>query len=65
MICAGPLGVDEWMETMQLLKDSEEEVGNIMRDREILWVVSFFFFFSLVFFSMCQGICRVLCAFFF
>ncbi|KAF5319482.1 hypothetical protein D9619_008759 [Psilocybe cf. subviscida] len=30
------LGVDEWRETMRTLKDAEEEVGNIMRDREIL-----------------------------
>ncbi|KAF8953680.1 hypothetical protein BDZ97DRAFT_1679053 [Flammula alnicola] len=30
------LGVDEWRDTMRLLKDAEDEVGNIMRDREIL-----------------------------
>ncbi|KAF9478744.1 hypothetical protein BDN70DRAFT_986054 [Pholiota conissans] len=29
-------GVDEWREAMRSLKDAEEEVGNIMRDREIL-----------------------------
>ncbi|KIM44176.1 hypothetical protein M413DRAFT_56580, partial [Hebeloma cylindrosporum] len=29
-------GVEEWRETMRSLKDAEEEVGNIMRDREIL-----------------------------
>jgi hypothetical protein len=40
------LGVDEWRETMRGLKDAEEEVGNIMRDREILCV----FFVSLLFF---------------
>ena len=38
-------GVDEWRETMRGLKDAEEEVGNIMRDREILCV-----FFCLSFF---------------
>jgi hypothetical protein len=37
-------GVDEWRETMQSLKDAEEEVGNFLRDREILCVVLFFFF---------------------
>jgi predicted secreted protein len=31
-------GVDEWREAMRSLKDAEEEVGNIMRDREILCV---------------------------
>ncbi|KDR72846.1 hypothetical protein GALMADRAFT_252135 [Galerina marginata CBS 339.88] len=30
------LGVDQWRETMRLLKETEDEVGNIMRDREIL-----------------------------
>jgi hypothetical protein len=39
------LGVDEWRETMRSLKDAEEQVGNIMRDREILCVVLFFFLF--------------------
>jgi len=29
-------GVDEWRESMKHLKDMEDEVGNIMRDREIL-----------------------------
>ncbi|KAF9039332.1 hypothetical protein BJ165DRAFT_1352237 [Panaeolus papilionaceus] len=29
-------GVDEWKESMRALKELEEEVGNIMRDREIL-----------------------------
>ena len=28
--------VDQWRETMNHLKDMEDEVGNIMRDREIL-----------------------------
>lgn len=28
--------VDQWRETMGHLKDVEDEVGNIMRDREIL-----------------------------
>jgi predicted secreted protein len=43
-------GVDEWRETMRSLKDAEEEVGNIMRDREILCVVfSFFFFVSYIY----------------
>ena len=42
------VGVDEWRETMRGLKDAEEEVGNIMRDRKILCVffcLSFFLFF--------------------
>ncbi|KAF8152151.1 hypothetical protein B0H34DRAFT_754858 [Crassisporium funariophilum] len=30
------VGVDEWRETMRMLKDMEDDVGNIMRDREIL-----------------------------
>ncbi|KAF8151820.1 hypothetical protein B0H34DRAFT_664779 [Crassisporium funariophilum] len=30
------VGVDEWRETMRILKDMEDDVGNIMRDREIL-----------------------------
>ena len=30
--------VDEWREQLKCLKDLEEEVGNIMRDREILYV---------------------------
>jgi hypothetical protein len=29
--------VDEWREQLKHLKDLEEEVGNIMRDREILY----------------------------
>lgn len=33
------LGVEQWRDTMQLLKDMEDDVGNIMRDREILQVV--------------------------
>jgi hypothetical protein len=37
------LCVDEWRDMMRSLKDAEEEVGNIMRDREILCVVLFFF----------------------
>lgn len=37
-------GVDEWREAMRVLKDAEEEVGNIIRDREILCA----------FFSSCQ-----------
>jgi predicted secreted protein len=32
------VGVDDWRETMRTLKEAEEEVGNIMRDREILCV---------------------------
>ena len=36
-------GVDEWRATMLLLKDAEEEVGNIMH-REILCVVFLYFF---------------------
>jgi len=44
------LGVDEWRETMRSLKDAEEEVGNIMRDREILCVVCLSFFFSCLIF---------------
>ena len=28
--------VDAWREGLQMLKDMEEEVGNVMRDREIL-----------------------------
>jgi len=36
-------GVDEWRETMRSLKDAEEAVGGIMRDREILCVMLFFF----------------------
>jgi hypothetical protein len=53
-------GVDEWRETMRLLKDAEEEVGNIMRDREILCVVlcfCFFFFVSyILFFSQSYSV---------
>ncbi|PPQ76376.1 hypothetical protein CVT24_008810, partial [Panaeolus cyanescens] len=30
------MGVDEWRDAMRGLKEMEEEVGNIMRDREIL-----------------------------
>ncbi|PPQ69400.1 hypothetical protein CVT25_004632 [Psilocybe cyanescens] len=29
-------GVEEWRDSMRALKDAEDEVGNIMRDREIL-----------------------------
>ncbi|KAH9475290.1 hypothetical protein JR316_0012401 [Psilocybe cubensis] len=29
-------GVEEWRDAMRALKDAEDEVGNIMRDREIL-----------------------------
>jgi len=29
-------GVEEWRDMMRQLKETEEEVGNIMRDREIL-----------------------------
>ena len=43
------VGVDEWRGTMRGLKDAEEEVGNIMRDREILCV--FFVFLSFFLFS--------------
>ena len=43
------LGVDEWRETIRSLKNAEEEVRNIMRDWEILCVVSVF----LPFFFVC------------
>jgi hypothetical protein len=43
-------GVDEWRETIRSLEDAEEEVDNIMRDREILCVVLFFVFFVSYFF---------------
>ena len=43
------VGVDEWRGTMRGLNDAEEEVGNIMRDREILCV--FFVFLSFFLFS--------------
>lgn len=33
------LGVEQWRDAMRLLKDMEDDVGNIMRDREILYVV--------------------------
>lgn len=32
------LGVERWRDSMRLLKDMEDDVGNIMRDREILFV---------------------------
>lgn len=45
------LGVEQWRDAMQLLKEMEDDVGNIMKDREILQVVlpgfiSLFFHFS-------------------
>ena len=33
------IGVEQWRDAMQLLKDMEDDVGNIMRDREILQVL--------------------------
>ena len=30
------LGVEQWRDAMRALKDMEDDVGNIMRDREIL-----------------------------
>lgn len=30
--------IEQWRETMARLKDMEDEVGNIIRDREILYV---------------------------
>jgi hypothetical protein len=30
------LGVEQWREAMRVLKDMEDDVGNVMRDREIL-----------------------------
>lgn len=43
-------GVDQWRDTMRSLKEAEEEVGNIMRDREILCVLVVRFFRVLHFF---------------
>ena len=30
------LGVDQWRDAMKLLKDMEDDIGNILKDREIL-----------------------------
>ena len=35
------LSLEQWQEQLRSLKDLEEEVGNIMRDREILCVSSY------------------------
>jgi hypothetical protein len=32
------LGVEQWRDAMRALKDMEDDVGNIMKDREILYV---------------------------
>jgi predicted secreted protein len=49
-------GVDEWRETMRSLKDAEEEVGNIMRDRKILCVVFLIFFSCRIFFFFSESL---------
>jgi len=41
-------GVDQWRDSMRALKEAEEEVGNIMRDREILCVCCIHFFVSYI-----------------
>ena len=32
--------IEEWCEQLKMLKEIEDEVGNIARDREILWAIT-------------------------
>ena len=32
--------IEEWCEQLKMLKEMEDEVGNIARDREILWAIT-------------------------
>ncbi len=38
------ISIEVWQEELHALKDLEDEVGNVIRDREILFVHTFFFF---------------------